>query len=168
MSPKGMSYAASGVDTDKEVIAVGRMAQLLRHTHTLRSQNRPVLDMDFFANVIDLGNEQGLAISTDGVGSKVLVAQLMNKYDTIGIDCIATNVNDILCVGAEPIALLDYIGIQQEPDEAIFSEIASGLLAGARLANISIPGGETAQLPDIIRGEPGGYALDLVGPASGW
>ena len=167
MAAKGMSYAAAGVDTNKEVIAVNRMAELLLETHRFPEKHRPLLKMDFFANVIDLGNCLGLAISTDGVGSKVLVAQLMNKYDTIGIDCVATNVNDILCVGARPIALLDYIGIQDEPNEHIFGEIAKGLYEGARLAAISIPGGETAQLPDIIRGESGGYALDLVGTCVG-
>jgi len=167
MAAKETSYAAAGVDTDKEVLAVHKMAELLVRTHGFRPKNRPLLGMDFFANVIDLGGGIGLALSTDGVGSKVLVAQLLNKYDTIGIDCVATNVNDILCVGAEPIALLDYIGIQQHPDEHIFGEIAKGLYAGAKLASISVPGGETAQLPDIIRGEPGGYALDLVGTCVG-
>jgi phosphoribosylformylglycinamidine cyclo-ligase len=167
MVAKETSYAAAGVDTDKEVIAVHKMAELLVRTHGFRPKNRPLLGMDFFANVIDLGGGVGLALSTDGVGSKVLIAQLLNKYDTIGIDCVATNVNDILCVGAEPIALLDYIGIQQHPDETIFGEIAKGLYAGAKLASISVPGGETAQLPDIIRGEPGGYALDLVGTCVG-
>jgi len=167
MVAKKNSYAAAGVDTDKEVVAVHRMAELLVQTHGFRAKNKPLLGMDFFANVVDLGGGMGLALSTDGVGSKVLVAQLLNKYDTIGIDCVATNVNDVLCVGAEPIALLDYIGIQEHPDETIFGEIAKGLYAGAKLASISVPGGETAQLPDVIRGEPGGYALDLVGTCVG-
>lgn len=167
MLARGLSYAAAGVDTDKEVTAVHGMTELLLRTHGFRPQNRPQLGMEFFANVIDLGRGQGLALSTDGVGSKVLIAQKMGRYDTIGIDCVATNVNDVLCVGAEPIALLDYIGIQQSPDVEIFTQIAKGLHDGAELAGISIPGGETAQLPDIIRGEPGGYALDLVGTCVG-
>ena len=167
MPAKSLSYAAAGVDTDKEVVAVQTMTELLRRTYGFRPQNAPVLGMEFFANVIALGNGMGLALSTDGVGSKVLIAQKLGKYDTIGIDCVATNVNDVICVGAEPIAMLDYLGIQQHPDAKIFSEIAIGLHRGAELAGISIPGGETAQLPDIIRGEPRGYALDLVGTCVG-
>jgi phosphoribosylformylglycinamidine cyclo-ligase len=164
---KGLSYAAAGVDTDKEVAAVLGMTGLLQRTYEFRARQRPMFGMDFFANVIDLGGGIGLALSTDGVGSKVLIAQKMKRYDTIGIDCVATNVNDVICVGAEPIAMLDYIGVQQAPDPEIFGEIAKGLYEGARRAGISIPGGETAQLPDIIRGEPGGYAMDLVGTCVG-
>lgn len=164
---EGHSYAAAGVDTDKELAAVGSMTELLVRTHGFRAANRPLLGMDFFANVIDLGNGTGLAISTDGVGSKVLIAQKMNRYDTIGIDCVAANVNDVICVGAEPIAMLDYLGIQQHPDAKIFSELAKGLYAGAQMAGISIPGGETAQLPEIIQGEPGRYPIDLVGTCVG-
>src|SRR5216683_4759269 len=106
MSAKSLSYAAAGVDTDKELAAVHGMTELLVRTHSFRPQNRPALGMDFFANVIDLGRGMGLALSTDGVGSKVLIAQKMGKYDTIGIDCVATNVNDVICVGAEPIAMV--------------------------------------------------------------
>ena len=70
------------------------------------------LPIGYFANVIDLGGV-GLAITADGVGSKVLIAQMMEKYDTVGIDCVAMNVNDLLCVGAKPISMVDYIAIQR-------------------------------------------------------
>jgi phosphoribosylformylglycinamidine cyclo-ligase len=108
----------------------------------------------------------GLAISADGVGSKVIIAQLMEKYDTVGIDCIAMNVNDILCVGARPLSMVDYIAIE-EAEPRVLAEIAKGLTEGAQRANISIPGGEIAQLPDVFRAHKPGLAFDLAGMAVG-
>src|SRR5687768_14176442 len=105
------------------------------------------LPIVYFANVIDIGGT-GLAICTDGVGSKAIVAQLMGKYDTIGIDCVAMNVNDLLCVGAKPLSLVDYIAIEQA-DATMLDGIAVGLAEGARQAGVSIPGGEIAQLRDV-------------------
>jgi phosphoribosylformylglycinamidine cyclo-ligase len=125
------------------------------------------LPFGYFANVIDIGG-QGLAISTDGVGSKVLVAQMMERYDTIGIDCVAMNVNDILCVGAEPLTMVDYLALQELRPEFV-AEIATGLAEGARQAGITIPGGEIAQIRDVIKGVPGkrGHGFDLAGTAVG-
>jgi phosphoribosylaminoimidazole (AIR) synthetase len=76
----------------------------------------------------------GLAISTDGVGSKLLVAQLMDKYDTIGIDCVAMNANDILCVGARPLSLVDYLAVQV-PEARLLEQLGKGLYEGAKQAN---------------------------------
>ena len=117
------------------------------------------LPIGYFANVIDFGGV-GLAICTDGVGSKAIVAQLMNKFDTIGIDCVAMNVNDLLCVGARPLSMVDYIAVERA-DAAMLDGIAIGLAEGARQAGISISGGEISQLRDIVRG------FDLVGTAVG-
>jgi phosphoribosylformylglycinamidine cyclo-ligase len=102
----------------------------------------------------------GLALCTDGVGSKTIIAERMRKYDTIGIDCVAMNVNDMICVGAKPLSLVDYIAVENA-DAAMLDAIAVGLCEGARQANISISGGETAQLKDIVKG------FDLVGMAVG-
>jgi phosphoribosylformylglycinamidine cyclo-ligase len=85
---------------------------------------------------------------------------MMGKYDTIGIDCIAMNVNDMICVGARPLSLVDYIAIDQA-DAAMLDAIGAGLCEGAKMAQISISGGETAQLKDIVKG------FDLVGMAVG-
>ena len=101
-----------------------------------------------------------MGICTDGVGSKAIVAEMMRKYDTIGIDCIAMNVNDLLCVGAKPLSLVDYIAVERA-DAAMLDGIAIGLAEGARQAGISISGGEIAQLRDVISG------FDLVGTAVG-
>src|SRR6266508_1499155 len=118
-----------------------------------------------YANVVEVGNT-GVAISTDGVGSKLLVAQVVGTYDTVGIDCIAMNVNDVLCVGAEPLTMVDYIAVQ-EPNPVLLTELAKGLRAGALIAGITIPGGEIAQVRDIIKGARPGFGFDLAGTAIG-
>ena len=162
------TYRSAGVDTAAEEQALSSALVHLDRTLRLRSGTLggAVLPNGFFANVLDLGNGRGLAISTDGVGSKVLIAQEMGKYDTIGIDCVAMNVNDVLCVGAEPISMVDYLAVEVL-DPAIMADIASGLADGAELANVTIPGGETAQLPDTVRGTKPGLGFDLVGTAVG-
>jgi phosphoribosylformylglycinamidine cyclo-ligase len=109
--------------------------------------------------VIDVAGH-GIAISTDGVGSKTMIAAMLGKYDTVGIDCVAMNVNDVVCVGATPVSLVDYIAADKV-DAAMLDAIAVGLCEGARRAGVSISGGETAQLRDIVRG------FDLVGMAVG-
>jgi len=124
------------------------------------------LDIGYFANVIDVGEGMGIALSADGVGTKVLVAQMLNKYDTIGIDCVAMNVNDLLCVGAEPITMLDYIVVSRS-NPLLVREIGKGLREGAEIARISISGGETAIMENVITGERAGYEFDLAGMAVG-
>ncbi len=103
-----------------------------------------------FTGMIDFG-DLALTLCTDGVGTKLLVAEALDKWDTVGIDCIAMNVNDTICVGAEPIALVDYIAMDR-PDDRIAEEIGIGLEIGARLSNIDIVGGEIAILPEMVRG----------------
>jgi phosphoribosylformylglycinamidine cyclo-ligase len=160
-------YSAAGVDTDAASRALAELLPAVRRTFTLRpGTGRPLLDIGYFANVLDLGNGLGLAISTDGVGTKILVAELMETYDTVGIDCIAMNVNDVVCVGAEPVAMTDYLAVQVA-DPAMFRALGAGLLRGAELAGISIPGGELAQVPALIRGEREGRGFDLAGTCVG-
>ena len=148
--------------TTEELAGFPRMLDVLRTTLGLRGDaaGRPCLDFGYYANVLDLGNNVGLAISTDGVGTKIMVAEAMGKYDTIGIDCIAMNVNDVVCVGAEPIAMTDYVAVQ-EADGEMLSQLAVGLKRGAELARITIPGGEIAQVREIVNG------IDLVGTCVG-
>lgn len=155
-------YKQSGVQTTEELCDFPRMLDVLRGTFKLREgkAGAPVLDFGYYANVLDLGNNLGLAISTDGVGTKILIAEAMHKYDTIGIDCVAMNVNDVICVGAEPIAMTDYVAVGHA-DGSVLSEIAIGLRRGADLAGITIPGGELAQVREIVTG------IDLVGTSVG-
>jgi len=102
----------------------------------------------------------------DGVGTKLLLAQMAEKYDTVGIDCVAMNVNDLLCVGAKPFLFLDYIALAQ-PNTEMLTAIGAGLAEGARQAQVWICGGETAVVPDMVKGIDSGKAFDLVGVALG-
>src|SRR5207244_12121928 len=108
------------------------------------------------------GQPGSVGISTDGIGTKAIVAQLVDRYDTVGIDCVAMNANDVICVGAEPIAMTDYIAVAVANDR-LLEDIGKGLLAGARQANITIPRGEMSQIREINRSEREGSGLDLVG-----
>jgi phosphoribosylformylglycinamidine cyclo-ligase len=158
-------YHAAGVNTDQEGEALARLVKHLRRTWPPHGIGRVALDIGYFANVLDLGSI-GLAITTDGVGSKVMIAQLMNIYNTVGIDCVAMNVNDLLCVGATPMAMVDYLAIETLNSD-MMEAIGEGLAKGAVEANISIAGGETAQLRDIIKGARPGLGFDLAGTAIG-
>lgn len=125
-----------------------------------------------YATVVEIEPDvRAMAITTDGVGSKTLVASAMDRYDTIGFDCIAMNVNDILCVGARPYLLVDYLGVHTL-DPRRTDEILQGLGAAAKEARIGIPGGELAQLPEVIGSDgevPGDpTAFDLVGTCVGF
>jgi phosphoribosylformylglycinamidine cyclo-ligase len=125
-----------------------------------------VLPVGYFANVIDLGGGQGLAISTDGVGTKLLIAQGLDRYDTIGIDCVAMNVNDVLCVGAEPLSVVDYLAVEA-PEPRLLEEIGRGLHEGARRAGVTISGGELAVVPEMVRGEREGFGFELAATCVG-
>src|SRR5881275_3234410 len=158
------AYARAGVDTSRADRAISGLADVLRTIDTGKP-SRSVLRSGHYAAVIEL-NGVGLALSTDGVGSKVIVAEQLGRYDTVGIDCVAMNVNDLICVGAEPLALLDYIAVERA-DPELLRQLAIGLRAGAELAGVEIPGGEVCQLPEVIRGHPSPYGFDLVGSAFG-
>jgi phosphoribosylformylglycinamidine cyclo-ligase len=163
-----IDYSSAGVDTEKEEIALSRLHGWLDKTLRFRHGRigAPAIGIGFFANILDIGNGQGLAISTDGVGTKILVARMMSKYDTVGIDCIAMNVNDILCVGSEPIALVDYLAVAEaNPD--LIEQVSKGLHDGAEIAEISIPGGEIAQILEMLADGLPGVAFDLARTAVG-
>lgn len=153
------AYARAGVN---QAIADEAVAAIVKGLATIQLDrpSRQLLGSGHFANVIKLSDEFGVALSTDGVGTKLVVAEQMGRFDSVGIDCIAMNVNDVICVGAEPLALLDYIGIEQA-DPEICGQIGQGLARGAEKAGIEIPGGELAQLGDVISG------FDLVGACFG-
>ncbi len=161
------TYAESGVKTSHEA----GLEALLRHvtpTSALRAgrAGSPALSIGYFANVVDIGHGRGLALSTDGVGTKVLVAEMLGRYDTLGIDCVAMNVNDVICVGAEPIAMLDYLAVEESRPE-ILEALGKGLAEGARQADVAIVGGELSQMREVIRGHKPGSGVDLVGMCAG-
>jgi phosphoribosylformylglycinamidine cyclo-ligase len=163
----GITYAESGVDMRKEDSAMDRIFPLFEATNRYRPNvGKMVAKIGHFAGLVQLNKRQVLAIKTDGVGSKVFIAEMLQKYDTIGIDCVAMNVNDIICTGAEPISFEDYVAIQV-PEPAIIEQIAIGLCEGARISKINIVGGETAVVPEMVRGTSENKGIDLVGMCVG-
>lgn len=158
-----MTYRDAGVDVGKIRTAQKSIGEIISATHRMLAAGRVVSGFGHYAGLIKLGS-QLLALHSDGVGTKVIVAQLMNKFDTIGIDCAAMNVNDVICVGAQPVGFIDYVALRQ-PNETLLQEIAKGLVEGARQSQMAIVGGETAILPDVIAGEEN--AFDLAGMVMG-
>jgi phosphoribosylformylglycinamidine cyclo-ligase len=159
------AYASAGVDTGDSGRAVAALVEVLAGIDPGRT-SRVVPLPGHFASVIEVAPNLGVALCTDGVGSKVIVAEQAGRYDSVGIDCVAMNVNDLVCVGAEPLALLDYLAVEQA-DPEVAEAIARGLRAGAEAAGVEIPGGELAQLPELIRGHPSPRGFDLVAAAFG-
>jgi len=156
---EGNQHKAAGVDIAEADAGLNNIVARIVGTWPKSGFGAVQLPIGYFANIVDIGGI-GLAITTDGVGSKAMIADMMKKYDTIGIDCIAMNVNDLLCVGARPVSLVDYIAVEKA-DAAMLDGIAIGLAEGAHQSNISITGGEISQLRDVVRG------FDLVGTAVG-
>jgi len=148
-----MTYAESGVDIDQEEVAIKALIGEMKQTR--KGIGKPL--GGHYAGMISFG-KYALVLCTDGVGSKVLIANALKKWDTVGIDCMAMNVNDALCVGAEPLAFVDYLALDS-PNPTFTKEIGKGLKNAAELANVSIIGGETASLPELING------FDLAGTA---
>jgi phosphoribosylformylglycinamidine cyclo-ligase len=159
------AYAAAGVDTRQADRGVAALVSVLSAIDTGRERLSVPLP-GHYASVIRIAPNLGVALATDSVGSKVIVAEQARRFSTIGIDCVAMNVNDLICVGAEPLALLDYLAVESA-DSALLAELAEGLRAGAEDAGVEIPGGEVCQLPEVIRGHPSPYGFDLVGSAFG-
>jgi phosphoribosylformylglycinamidine cyclo-ligase len=159
------AYAAAGVSIASSDAGVRALVDVLRTIDPGRP-SRALLGAGHYASVLRLTDELAIALSTDGVGSKLVVAEQTGRLGTVGIDCVAMNVNDLVCVGAQPLAMLDYLAVEQ-PDPAALAEIARGLKIGAEAAGIEIPGGELAVLPELIRGHPSPNGFDLCGAAFG-
>ncbi|HET8956000.1 MAG TPA: phosphoribosylformylglycinamidine cyclo-ligase [Solirubrobacterales bacterium] len=160
------AYAKAGVDQGAADSAVAGLVRALGAIQLGRPSAQVPLP-GHYASVIKLDERLGIALSTDGVGTKLVLAEQLGRFDTVGIDCVAMNVNDVICVGAEPLAMLDYIAIEKA-DPAVCEEIGVGLARGAELAGIEIPGGELAQLGQLVRGVDvsgacfGTVALDAI------
>lgn len=147
------TYKDAGVDIQREDQAIFALTGALQFAR--QGVGAPLGEIGHFAGLIEFG-DYALALCTDGVGSKLEIANKTKKWDTVGIDCVAMNVNDALCVGAEPLAFVDYLAVE-DPNPEIAREIGVGLAEGSRQANISLIGGETATLPGIVHG------FDLAG-----
>ena len=158
------SYAAAGVD-----ITAGYRAVELMKQHVARTMIPGVVDgIGGFGGLFELdtaGMRRPCLVSgTDGVGTKIRIAQLMNKHDTIGIDCVAMCVNDIICCGARPLFFLDYIAIGKNEPEKV-EAIVSGVAEGCVQAGCALTGGETAEHPGLMAPQDydlAGFAVGIV------
>ncbi len=168
--PTPSTYAEAGVDEEREQAAFARvMRPWLARTKVRSDMVTSItgLASGYFATIMHLPPGPAIALTTDGVGTKIMLAEEARRWEPIGIDCVANNVNDLICVGAVPLALLDYIATDRI-DEGVLDEVARGLFLGAELAGIAIPGGEIAQIGEMLaKSETGAPTLDLVGTAIG-
>ena len=146
-SEEGLTYAETGVDIDASEAATKALIGAAGE-----------FEGDY-AGLVDIG-DQYLALATDGVGTKLLVAEAVDDYSTIGIDCIAMNANDLIAAGVEPVAFVDYLAVET-PEEETSEDIGAGLRTGAERADVALVGGETAVMPDVIKG------LDIAGTCAG-
>ncbi len=158
------SYSHAGVNLDQVSKSHRIVARKLAVTFQTRKGKlgRPIFPIGHYAGLVDVGNNRVLSLHTDSVGTKVLIARMMGKYDTIGIDCVAMCANDIICTGSEPISFLDYLAVSK-PNPTMVASIAEGIVVGAKQAGLAVVGGETAVVPDLLS-EAG---IDLVGMAAG-
>jgi phosphoribosylformylglycinamidine cyclo-ligase len=146
-SGEGMTYAEAGVDIDASERATAALVSAVG-----------AFEGDF-AGLLDIGGRY-LALAADGVGTKLLVAEALSDYSTVGIDCIAMNANDLVAAGVTPVAFVDYLAVD-DPDDAVAEQVGEGLSRGAELAGVHLLGGETAVMPEVVTG------LDLAGTCAG-
>lgn len=160
----GLTYADSGVDIGAGDEAVRRIQRHIRRTQGPRVIDNPggfagLFRLDFNEQLFRRNYRDPVLVAcTDGVGSKVILAIETGVHDTVGIDCVAMNVNDLIVQGAEPLLFLDYIGIHAV-DPAMIERLVAGVAKGCEIAGCALIGGETAELPDVYK--PGDY--DLAG-----
>ncbi len=153
------TYASSGVDRSAVSKALAALLESTRYRPPA-SHGRPVEAPGHYAGMIRVGRET-LAITTDTVGTKVLLAEQMDRWEEVGEDIVGVNVNDLASVGARPIGVVDTI-LCSKPDPSRFGAIGRGLGRGLREAECALLGGETAVVPDIVHG------VDLGGTAIGY
>ena len=159
-----LTYKKAGVDISKIKQSQKAIGKLIASTHNLQKKAKITHGFGHYAGIVEIPGGKLLATHTDGVGTKVVIANMMKKYNTIGIDCVAMNVNDIICIGATPISFVDYIAANKN-NQPIFKKIVEGLVKGAKKSVMPIVGGETAIMPDVIEGK--GFAFDLAGMVVG-
>lgn len=159
-----LTYKKAGVDITKIKKSQISIGKIVESTHRVQKKSKVSHGFGHYAGITELPGKVLLATHTDGVGTKVLIANKMKKYDTVGIDCIAMNVNDVICIGATPISFVDYIAANKN-DQKIFQKIVQGLAEGAKQAQVPIVGGETAIMPDLFSSR--GFSFDLAGMVVG-
>jgi phosphoribosylformylglycinamidine cyclo-ligase len=153
------TYSEAGVDIDASEKATEALIAQIKNVGR-KGDGEAIKLENGFAGLVKLG-DGALAICTDGVGSKLLLAGELDSIHTVGIDCVAMNVNDLICVGAEPLSFVDYVALDK-PDEDLMAKIGMGLAEGCRQANCTLSGGETAILPELVHG------FDIAGTSVGY
>ena len=153
------TYSEAGVDIDASERATEALIAQIKGVNRKGDGEAIRLD-NGFAGLVKLG-DGALAMCTDGVGSKLLLAEEMDSIHTVGIDCVAMNTNDLICVGAEPLSFVDYVALDK-PDEELMAKIGKGLAEGCRQSNCTLSGGETAILPELVHG------FDIAGTSVGY
>jgi phosphoribosylformylglycinamidine cyclo-ligase len=169
-SPKGLTYAQAGVDMEAGDRVVDLIKPALRRTHGPRVMGAyggfgAMFRLDFKERIFRRNYKDPVLVAcTDGVGTKVMLAIQMGRLDTIGIDCVAMNVNDLIVQGAEPLFFLDYLGLSRiKPEET--ASIIQGVAKGCEIAGCSLIGGECAEMPDIYKAgdfDIAGFAVGVV------
>ena len=158
------TYKKVGVDITEIKKSQGAIGRIISSTHRTQKLAKVMHGFGHYAGIVQIPGNKFLATHTDGVGTKIMIANMLKKHDTIGIDCIAMNVNDIICIGATPISFVDYIAANKN-NQAVFKKVVKGLAKGAKDAMVPIIGGETAIMPDLFSGK--GFAMDLAGAVVG-
>ncbi|MFK7768483.1 MAG: phosphoribosylformylglycinamidine cyclo-ligase [Mariniblastus sp.] len=160
----GVSYKDSGVDLDVYNEAMKRLPRLMHRTFSPRVRQLDggfagLFQLDFNSKLFRRNYEDPMLVAcTDGVGTKLKLAQMLNRHDTVGIDLVAMCVNDAICCGAEPLFFLDYVAMSHD-DPIALEQIVTGISNGCLQADCALLGGETAIMPDLYqRGE-----YDLAG-----
>ncbi len=153
------TYSEAGVDIDASEKATEALIAQIKNVGRKGDGEAIKLD-NGFAGLVKLG-DGALAMCTDGVGSKLLLAEEMDSLHTVGIDCVAMNTNDLICVGAEPLSFVDYVALDK-PDEELMAKLGKGLTEGCKQSNCTLSGGETAILPELVHG------FDIAGTSVGY
>lgn len=160
---KKLTYKKSGVDIKKADAFIGAIKGLVKSTRVPGVMDKTKAFGSLFA--LPKGyKEPVLVSSTDGVGTKLLVANQIGKHDTVGIDLVAMNVNDVLCVGAKPLFFLDYVACGRV-DKRILVDVMKGIAEGCRQAGCALIGGETAEMPGMYKADDydlAGFAVGIV------
>jgi len=145
------TYKKVGVDITEIKKSQSVIGKIISSTHNLQKLVKVEHGFGHYAGIVQIPGNKFLATHTDGVGTKIIIANMLKKYDTVGIDCIAMNVNDIICIGATPISIVDYIAANKN-NQNIFKKVVRGLAKGAKQAQVPIIGGESAIMPDLYSG----------------
>lgn len=161
---KNLTYKSSGVDISRADQFVRSIKGLMQGTMSSSVMKRTRAFGSLFALTAQKYREPVLVSSTDGVGTKLLLAQRINKHDTVGIDLVAMNVNDVLCVGAKPLFFLDYIACGRVSPR-VLKDVVRGIALGCRQSQCPLIGGETAEMPGMYTSDEydlAGFAVGIV------